>query len=64
MLNFLAANLGNIIVSAILILIVALVIVNLVRKKKKGQTTCGCGCSHCPSAAICHKQSFNNNSHI
>ena len=53
MLNFLAANLGNIIVSAILILMVALVIVNLVRKKKKGQTTCGC--SHCPSAGICHK---------
>ena len=58
MLNFLAANLGNIIVSAILILMVALVIVSLVRKKKKGQTTCGCGCSHCPSAGICHKQSF------
>ena len=58
MLNFLAANLGNIIVSAILILMVALVIVNLLRKKKKGQTTCGCGCSNCPSAGICHKQSF------
>jgi hypothetical protein len=55
MLNFLAANLGNIIVSAILILMVALVIVSLVRKKKKGQTTCGCGCEKCPSAGICHK---------
>ena len=55
MLNFLAANLGNIIVSAILILIVALVIANLVRKKKKGQTTCGCGCSNWPSAGICRK---------
>ncbi len=58
MLNFLAANLGNIIVSAILIVIVALVIANLVSKKKKGQSACGCGCgcSNCPSSGICHKQ--------
>ena len=54
MMNFLAANLGNIIVSAILSLMVALVIVSLVRKKKMGQTTCGCGCSHCVMHDSCH----------
>ena len=57
MINFLAANLGTILVSAILIAIVALIISNLVGKKKKGQSACGCGCgcSNCPSSGICHK---------
>ncbi len=57
MINFLAANLGTILVSAILIAIVALIIANLVGKKKKGQSACGCGCgcSNCPSSGICHK---------
>ncbi len=56
MLAFLTANLGNIIVSLALIVIVTLIVVNLVGKKKKGQSTCGCGCSNCPSAGMCHKQ--------
>ena len=56
MLEFLMANLGNIFVGALLVLILALIIMNLIGKKKKGQSTCGCGCSNCPSAGMCHKQ--------
>ncbi len=58
MINFLAANLGTIVVSVILLAIVALIIAYLVRQKKKGKSSCGCGCGcgNCPSAGICHKQ--------
>lgn len=55
MLPFLAANLGTIIVSAVLLLIIVLIVRNLFGKKKKGQSSCGCGCSDCPSASVCHK---------
>ncbi len=57
MLAFLTENLATIIICAVLLGIVALIIVNMVRKKKKGQSaTCGCGCSECPSASVCHTQ--------
>lgn len=56
MLKFLAANFGTIIIAAILLLIVVLIVINLVGKKKKGQSTCGCGCSDCPSSDMCHKK--------
>lgn len=39
---------GNLIVGAILITVVALVVRSMVRDKKNGKSLqCGCGCSHC-----------------
>ncbi|MBP5180109.1 MAG: FeoB-associated Cys-rich membrane protein [Clostridiales bacterium] len=49
-------NLGTIIVSAILIVIVGLAVGSLIRKKIKGESTCGCGCSNCPASSTCHKK--------
>ena len=52
--NWLTDNLGTIVISAILVLIVALIIVKMVRDKKKGKSTCGCGCSNCAMRGSCH----------
>ncbi len=54
MLAWITANIGTIIVSAVLIAIVALVITVMVRDKKKGKSPCGGKCSGCPSANACH----------
>lgn len=56
MMEFLAANFGTIIVGAVVLAIVVLIIVKMVKDKKKGKNSCGCGCSNCPSAGICHKR--------
>lgn len=56
MIEFLTANLGTILVGAIVVAIVILIIINMVKDKKKGKNSCGCGCSNCPSAGICHKR--------
>ena len=54
MLNFLAKNIGNIVVLVIVAVIVALIIAKMARNKKNGKSSCGCGCSGCPSAGMCH----------
>lgn len=55
MLAWIAANIGTILVSAVLILIVALILHKLVKDKKKGKSSCGCNCAHCAMAGTCHK---------
>lgn len=52
MLTFLTQNIGTIMVGLILLLSVAAVL----RIMKKKGTACGCGCSGCPSAGMCHKK--------
>lgn len=54
MLHFLAANWGTILIGALVAAAVALILVKLLRGRKKGG--CGCGCEHCPSSEICHRQ--------
>lgn len=54
MIIWLSENIGTIIVSIILILIVASVIIKMVRDKKKGKSSCGCGCSSCAMSGACH----------
>ncbi len=56
MLGFIAENLATIVLSAVLLAVVISIVVSLVKKKKNGKSaTCGCGCSDCPSASMCHK---------
>lgn len=54
MFSWLSANIGTIIVSAILIAVITKVIVKLVKDKKKGKSSCGCGCSNCAMSGTCH----------
>lgn len=56
MLSYLTANIGTIVVLAVLILVVALIIRGQIREKKAGRSSCGSGCSHCAMAGKCHGQ--------
>ena len=56
MMTALAGNLGTILVLVILVVIIGSVVYTLIRKKREGKTSCGCGCSSCPSAGICHRR--------
>lgn len=55
MLAWLAANLGTIVVTLILIGIVTAIIVKMVKDKKQGKGSCGCGCEHCAMHGKCCK---------
>lgn len=55
MINFLLNNIGTIVISLIILLIVSSIIAKLVRDKRKGKSSCGCGCENCPSSGMCHK---------
>ncbi len=55
MLAWLTANIGNIVVSLILICIVTAIIVKMIKDKKQGKGSCGCGCEHCTMHGKCHK---------
>lgn len=54
MLGFLQANLGTIIVAAVVAMILVAVIIKIRKDKKNGKgCSCGCGCEGCPSAGMC-----------
>ena len=52
-----ADNLGTILLSAVLIVIVALIIRKQIRDRLSGRTSCGCGCENCASRGLCHPES-------
>ena len=57
MLEWLTANLGTILISAGLLVVVILIIRYLLRQKKAGKSSCGAGCAHCAMHGQCHSQS-------
>ncbi|MGN1411057.1 MAG: FeoB-associated Cys-rich membrane protein [Oscillospiraceae bacterium] len=59
MLDFITNNLGTIIVSLILLVVVGLIIYSIRKDKKKGKSSCGCGCKHCANAQYCHGDNKN-----
>lgn len=58
MLQWITANIGTIIICAVLIAIVAAVIISMVRKKLQGKSVvCNCGCCKgCAMHGSCHKE--------
>ena len=58
---WLSDNLGTIIISLILLLVVGLVIYKMISDKRKGKSSCGCGCSNCPSSSFCHSKDKKEN---
>lgn len=52
---------ATIIMSIIIFGLMALVVVNRIKKAKSGESSCGCGCSGCSSASICHGSTSKNN---
>ena len=55
MLDWFAANLGTILISLVLAVIVALIVVYLLRQKKAGKSSCGANCAHCAMHGQCHE---------
>ena len=58
MLQWIASNIWNIVISAVLLGVVAAIIISMVKKKKQGKSAvCDCGnCKCCPMHGSCHKQ--------
>ena len=54
MFAWISANIGTIIICAVLLIIVAAIIIGLVKDKKKGKSSCGCNCAHCAMEGSCH----------
>ena len=54
MFAWISNNLGTILITLVLILIVAGVIYSIVRDKKKGKSLCGGNCGHCAMGCSCH----------
>ena len=57
MFDWIAQNLGTLLISAVLIAIVTSIIIFLIRQKKRGKSSCGCNCAHC----ALHGQCTNSN---
>ena len=55
MLDWIAANLGTILISLGLLVIVSLIVVYLLRQKKAGKSSCGANCAHCAMHGQCHE---------
>ena len=55
MLDWFAANLGTILISLVLLVIVSLIVVCLLRQKKAGKSSCGANCAHCAMHGQCHE---------
>lgn len=56
MLAWIMENIGTILISAVLLLVVVLIIRKLVKDKKKGKSSCGCNCAHCAMSGSCHQK--------
>lgn len=62
MFTFIADNLANIVIIALLAGIVVWITLSLIKKKKSGKAVgCGCGCASCPSASLCHVRDTSKN---
>ena len=55
MIAWITANLGNIVVSLVLIAIVVSVIFKLIKDKKNGISSCGGNCKSCGMCSSCNR---------
>ncbi len=54
MLTWLSANMVNIVLIAVLVLITGLLIYSMIRSKKQGKSSCGGNCSACGACNGCN----------
>ena len=54
MLEWLAANIGTIIVEIIVYAVIAFVVDRMVKVKKEDRCSCGANCAHCAWHGDCH----------
>jgi len=60
MLAFISANLGTILISLLLLVLVFAIIRKIITDKKHGISSCGGNCAHCKMCAACRKGTENN----
>ncbi len=56
MLGFLTANIGTIVVAAVLAVIMFFAVRSVIKGKKKGRCSCGGNCGSCAMGSVCHKK--------
>ena len=54
--QWIADNIGNIVIILLLILMVIGIIVKLIKDKRRGKSSCGCNCGHCAMSGMCHSK--------
>lgn len=54
MLEWLYANLANILILMLVGALIALAVISMIRDKKAGKSSCGCNCAKCAMAGKCH----------
>ncbi|MBO4680553.1 MAG: FeoB-associated Cys-rich membrane protein [Clostridiales bacterium] len=54
MASWLTQNIGTILISLMLALIVGGIVYSMIKDKRKGRSSCGCGCANCAMAGKCH----------
>ena len=54
MLEWLYANLANILIIMLVGALIALAVISMIRDKKAGKSSCGCNCAKCAMAGKCH----------
>ena len=57
MLTWIMGNLGTILITLLLVLIVTGIIVSMIKDKKQGKSSCGGNCAHCGMCTACHHHS-------
>ena len=60
MFDFFSQNLPTIIAGTVVFAVVAAAAVKLVLDKVRGKSSCGCACSGCPNAGLCHSKTAKN----
>ena len=56
MMEWLAANLGTLLITLLLCAAVAMIVLSLIRDRKKGTCACGGNCGHCPMGGSCRRR--------
>ncbi len=47
MISWITGNLGTILITVLLVLIVAEIILSMIKDKRRGRSSCGGNCAHC-----------------
>ena len=55
MITWIMGNIGTIIISFFLILMVAGIIISMIKDKKRGMSSCGGNCARCELCAACRR---------
>ena len=64
MLEWLAGNIGTIVVAAVVLAVAGAVVISMIADRKKGKnacSSCGGGCAGCPMSGTCHSGKTANN---